>query len=274
MPLIVVPTPIGNLRDITLRSLDALKEADIIACEDTRRTAKLLNHYGIRVPLISCHEYNERSRIEPLLERVEQGQKVVLVSDAGMPAISDPGYLIISSAIERNLEVDVLPGPSSVLTALLLSGLPPDAFVFLGFLPEKKKKRRALLEEVAPLPWTLIFYIPPHDLQSSLEELLEALGDRRAALVREMSKLYQETLRGSISCLLKAARLGSRKGELVLVVEGAKMVKVAEAWKEEALRLMSEKKSAKDVVSLVAERYGITKSAVKRWLRECADEEG
>ena len=218
MPLIVVPTPIGNLRDITLRSLDALKEADIIACEDTRRTAKLLNHYGIRVPLISCHEYNERSRIEPLLERVEQGQKVVLVSDAGMPAISDPGYLIISSAIERNLEVDVLPGPSSVLTALLLSGLPPDAFVFLGFLPEKKKKRRALLEEVAPLPWTLIFYIPRP--AGYLRGAARSLRKQKGCPRQEMSKLYPGDVAGSISCLLEAARLGSRKGELVLVVEG------------------------------------------------------
>jgi 16S rRNA (cytidine1402-2'-O)-methyltransferase len=152
--------------------------------------------------------------------------------------------------------------------------LSPDAFVFLGFLPEKKKKRRVLLGKVALLPWTLIFYVPPHDLQGTLEELFEALGDRKAALVREMSKLYQETLRGNISYLLEVARLESKRGELVLVVEGAKMAETAETWKEEALRLMSEKRSAKDVVSLVAERYGITKSAVKRWLRECADEEG
>lgn len=214
-------TPIGNLGDITLRVLEVLREADLIVAEDTRHTRKLLNHFDIHKPLMSCHEHNEAARVEEILARVAAGEQIAVVSDAGMPGISDPGAKLIAGAIAQQLSWTVLPGASAVLTGLVLSGLPTEQFVFLGFPPRRQKERRAWLQEYAAIPLTLIFYEAPHRLTDFLADLLVAYGQRQAALVREISKQYEEVERGSLEELVQLYASKSARGEYVVVVAGA-----------------------------------------------------
>ena len=218
--LYVVPTPIGNLEDITQRALRVLGEVDLIACEDTRHTRKLLNHYSIKTKTISYHEHNERERAAQLCAMIEAGKSVALVSDAGTPAISDPGFRLVRLAIEAGLPVVSLPGPSALITALAGSGLPTDEFFFSGFLPARSGARRTRLEELRSIPATLIFYEAPHRIVPTLNDSLEILGEREAVVARELTKLHEEIVRGRLSEL--AARFSSSesvRGEMVLMID-------------------------------------------------------
>ncbi len=215
MPLAVVPTPIGNLEDITLRALRYLREADLVACEDTRRTGRLLAHYEIKKDLIPYHEHNEDRLAEELAERAETG-RVALVSDAGMPLVSDPGYRLVVACIERGVDVEVLPGPSAPVTALVASGLPADAVVFLGFPPRKGKERTELLARIAGEPSTFVLFESPHRLAKTLGDLTSGAP---VAVCRELTKLHEEVFRGTAG---EAAEHfpGPVKGEVVVVVRG------------------------------------------------------
>lgn len=218
--LFVVATPIGNLEDITLRALRVLTETEVIACEDTRRTRKMLSHHGIRgKTLISYHEGNEKERAGELLEILREGRDIALVSDSGTPCVSDPGYRITRAAAEAGINVIPIPGPSTATAALSASGLPSDRFVFEGFLPRKKGNLRKRLRELIPEERTMVIYESVHRIDGTLRELADALGDREAVIFREMTKAHEETLRGRLSEL--AEMNFPRKGEFVMVIRGA-----------------------------------------------------
>lgn len=214
--LYLVATPIGNLEDITLRALRALKEVDLIACEDTRHTRKLLAHYQITTPTVSYHEHNERERAAQLVEKIRAGVNVALVSDAGTPLVSDPGFDIVRLCAERNIQVVPIPGPSALITALAASGLPTNEFTFAGFLPAKRAARRARLSEFESLRSTLIFYEAPHRIKETLADAREVLGDRRCVIARELTKLHEEFIRGSLSDMELSE--GAARGEIVLLI--------------------------------------------------------
>ena len=220
--LYVVATPIGNLEDITLRAIKTLNGVDLIAAEDTRHTSRLLSHYRIPTPMISCHEHNEHQRTPELIDKIRSGAAVALVSDAGTPSVSDPGYRLIRAAIELGLSVFPIPGVSAAITGLCASGLPTDAFIFLGFAPKKKGKRRDLLASLAAEPRTLVFYESPRRVLGFLDEIRSVIGDRPAVLAREMTKLHEEFIRGSLSEILGVlAHRPAVKGECTLLVDGA-----------------------------------------------------
>ncbi|MDO8573248.1 MAG: 16S rRNA (cytidine(1402)-2'-O)-methyltransferase [Candidatus Daviesbacteria bacterium] len=217
--LTIVPTPIGNLKDITLRALEVLKETDAVICEDTRRTALLLNHYDIHKPFIVLNDYNETKSFPDIIDRLKSGQNLALVSDAGTPLISDPGFKLIRECLAQNIPVDSLPGPSSVITALTLSGLPPDKFMFLGYLPEKPGHRKQLLENSRLHPkgvnLTYIMFVAPHKLIKTLEDMKEVFGDIEVVLAKELTKIHQNVETKSVDMWLKT--LKSPKGEYVLL---------------------------------------------------------
>jgi 16S rRNA (cytidine1402-2'-O)-methyltransferase len=218
--LYLIATPIGNLEDITHRAVRLLGEVEIIACEDTRHTKKLLNHYGINTRTISYHEHNERERATELIERLKAGADVAVVSDAGTPGISDPGFRLARLAIDSDVQVVPVPGASALISALVASGLPTDEFFFGGFLPARAGARRARLAELRSLPATLIFYEGPHRIAATLKDALEILGQRQAVVARELTKMHEEIARGSLSEL--AARFSSpdsARGEMVLIID-------------------------------------------------------
>jgi 16S rRNA (cytidine1402-2'-O)-methyltransferase len=219
--LYVVATPIGNLDDISLRALKVLKEVDVIAAEDTRHTRILLDHYGIRTALVSYHEHNEKAQAARLVERMIKGASIALVSDAGTPAISDPGYRLLLEAIRSGIAVTPIPGPSAIIAALSASGLPTDRFVFEGFMPAKKGERERRLAALRDESRTIVFYEAPHRLQECLEAIRRILGNRDVVIARELSKMHQEFLRGTIDEV--AERLAEReiKGEITVIVRGA-----------------------------------------------------
>jgi 16S rRNA (cytidine1402-2'-O)-methyltransferase len=216
--LVVCPTPIGNLQDVTLRVLAALREADVVACEDTRRTRILLDRYGVAAPLVSYHEHNEERRARELVERMGRGETVALVSDAGMPLISDPGYVLVRAAVSAGLPVEVLPGPSAALAALVASALPPDRWRFTGFLPRKKGELRALLSEPGG---TLVAFESPRRVPATLALLAEVDPDRQVAVCRELTKAHEEVVRGSAAELAARYAGSPPRGEVVLVVAAA-----------------------------------------------------
>lgn len=219
--LYLVPTPIGNLEDITYRALRILKEASVIAAEDTRNTRKLLNHFEIQTPLISYHEHSKDSREQQLINKLLNGEQIALVSDAGMPAISDPGYELVQSAIKEDQSVVVLPGANAALCALVGSGLSAQEFLFYGFLPRKKKEKESELARLKSLPSTLIFYESPYRLKDTLKALIEQLGNRNIAIARELTKKFEEYVRGTTEELLAWAEKDELKGEFCIVVEGS-----------------------------------------------------
>jgi 16S rRNA (cytidine1402-2'-O)-methyltransferase len=274
--LYIVATPIGNLEDITLRALKVLSEVDIIACEDTRHTRKLLSHYEISKPLVSYYEHNERERAAELVARLESGSSVALVSDAGMPLISDPGYHLVREAIEHQIPIVPIPGASALVTALAASGLDTNEFLFAGFLPSRKSARRARLSDLAASRCTLVFYETPHRIAEALRDALEVLGDRPAALARELTKIHEEIVRGRLSDII--ARVSGRepKGEYVLMIgpsgaEDSAAVKQdrdpSRTIKEEIDELMNyagmDKKTA---LKRIAKLRGISKSEAYRML--------
>jgi 16S rRNA (cytidine1402-2'-O)-methyltransferase len=218
--LYIVATPIGNLEDITLRALRVLKEVDLIACEDTRHTRKLLSHFGIETPTTSYFEHNKFSKGDLLIGKLLDGQNVALVSDAGTPGVSDPGYNLVVAAIEKGIAVVPIPGPSAAISALCASGLPTDRFLFIGFLPQKDGKKRKVLESLAGEPSTLIFYESPFRVKKTLRLIKDAFGDRRCALAHELTKVHEGFIRGTIGEILAKEMVIVEKGEWILLIEG------------------------------------------------------
>ncbi|HEY8202555.1 MAG TPA: 16S rRNA (cytidine(1402)-2'-O)-methyltransferase [Actinomycetota bacterium] len=219
--LLVCGTPIGNLEDVTLRLLRVLGEVDRIAAEDTRRTMKLLSHHGIHARLVSYHQANEHARVPELVALMRGGEQIALVTDAGMPGISDPGYLLVDACVREGIPVEVVPGPSAVTSALAVGGLPSERFTFEGFLPRKQGERRRRLAAAGSQDRTLVVFESPARIRRTLEEIREVLGERRIAVARELTKLHEEVLRGRVSEVLDAIGGRQLKGEIVVVVEGA-----------------------------------------------------
>src|ERR1700723_148032 len=272
--LYLVATPIGNLEDITLRALRVLKEVDVIACEDTRQTQKLLNHYSIATRTTSYHEHNEMTRAAELVKEMQGGSSIALVTDAGMPGISDPGYRLISLAIRHHVPVVPIPGASAFLAALVASGLPTDSFRFSGFLPSKSGQRRKLLESVKDSPRTQVFYKAPHRLLETLADAAEMLGpDRHVVVAREVTKLHEEFLRGRVGDILEQLKArGDVKGEITLLIAKAEegmatpaSVAISVARRVRAI-MAEEKVDEKAALKKVAKERGMGKSeAYREW---------
>ena len=270
--LYLVATPIGNLEDITLRAVRVLKQADLIACEDTRQTQKLLNHFGIVTPTISYHEHNEAERATELVEKLKQGARIAVVTDAGTPGISDPGFRVASLAIENNIPVVPIPGPAAFVAALVASGLSADVFTFRGFLPPKSGARRRVLEQIRTSSHTEIFYEAPHRILETLEDIVAVLGPtRQIVLARELTKIHEEFLRGAAAELLKAVeRRDVIKGEIVLLIgpaSGTDAPSASLSLAERVAELMREEKlEEKDALKKAAKERGISKSeAYREW---------
>jgi 16S rRNA (cytidine1402-2'-O)-methyltransferase len=266
--LYLVATPIGNLEDITLRALRILRESDQIACEDTRHTQKLLNHYEIAKPLVSYHEHNEMTRAPELLIALEQGAKIALVSDAGMPLVSDPGYRLVTLCLRHKIPVVPIPGPSALLAALAASGLPNEEFLFVGFLPSRSGERQRALERLRIEDRTIIFYEAPHRVQECIADVREILGDRPACLAREVTKLHEEFLRGKLSELFTALEERPARGEITLLIGPADAsgagshADSAQSLAARVEELMHQAKlDRKEALKLAAKEHGITRRA-------------
>jgi len=266
--LYVVATPIGNLEDISQRALRILREVKLIAAEDTRKTRRLLSAYDIKTPLASYHEHNKQAKLEYILNFLQDGD-VAIVSEAGMPGMSDPGYELIKAASERGIPVIPIPGPSAVITALVVSGLPTDRFLYLGFLPRRSNARRTLLESVAEEPGTIVALEAPHRLQATLNDLLLVLGDRQIAVCRELTKLHEEIFRGTISQAIE--HFTKPKGEFTLVIEGKREKKkpqMTEAVEQRLHYMYLSGATAKEAIAEVARETGLSKRELYRaWLK-------
>lgn len=272
--LYLVPTPIGNLKDITLRALEVLKSVDIVAAEDTRQSLKLLNHFEIKKTLISYHQHNEQGKSEEIIDRLEDGESIALVTDAGTPGISDPGAVIVGKCIEKGIPFEVLPGATAITTALVYSGLDTTKFIFRGFIPRESKDRKILMEEIKDVKESIIIYESPHRLLSTLDLLYNNLGNRRIAVCRELTKLHEEIVRGSIEEVLEVFKDRNIKGEFVLVIEG-KQQEMIEAenrkkWEDLSIRdhiisYIDSGSTKKDAIKLVAKDRNIPKSEVYKY---------
>jgi 16S rRNA (cytidine1402-2'-O)-methyltransferase len=269
----LVATPIGNLEDITLRALRILKEADLIACEDTRQTQKLLNHFGITTPTISYHEHNEAGRAKELVEQARQGRNIAIVSDAGMPGISDPGYRVVLQALEHDIPVIPIPGASALVAGLAASGLPTDSFRFHGFLPAKQGQRRRTLEEIRLSSETEVFYEAPHRVAETLQDIVEVLGPARTVVIaREITKLHEEFLRGSAEEILQQLQKKEVRGEITLLIgkatdETKSVISATQTLGQRMAELISgQNLEEKDALKLVAKERHISKSeAYRQW---------
>src|SRR5271166_1996530 len=272
--LYLVGTPIGNLEDITLRALKTLKAVDLIACEDTRQTLKLLNHYGVQKPTVSYHEHNELTRAAELVVHLESGDDIALVTDAGTPGVSDPGYRLVALAVRHHIRVVPIPGPSAFLSALVASGLPTDSFHFSGFLPPKAGARRTALETIRKSPLTQIFYEAPHRIAETLRDIVEILGpERHVVIAREVTKLHEEFLRGRADNVLEQLeQCGEAKGEITLLIGKAEEVAptpsltrgVAKRVKE---LMRVEQLEEKAALKQAAKEFGLSKSEAYRELQ-------
>ncbi|WP_101772558.1 16S rRNA (cytidine(1402)-2'-O)-methyltransferase [Peptostreptococcus faecalis] len=265
--LYICPTPIGNLEDITFRTLKVLKEVDLIAAEDTRHTIKLLNHFDISKPLTSYHEHNKKSKGDILIERLQNGETIALVSDAGMPGISDPGEDLIRLCIEKNIEVEVLPGASAFVVALVGSGMQTDKFVFEGFLDRDKKKKKKRLEEIKNELRTLIIYESPHRLKETLKLMNDILGNRKIAICRELTKKYESYFRTTVQEAIEHYEQNSPRGEYILIIEGGTFSEEQNTYEELNEReyvenLIEEGYTKKDAVKEVAKKRGLKKDIV------------
>lgn len=264
--LYIVGTPIGNLGDFSERAKETLNQVDFICAEDTRVTAVLLNKFGIKKPLISYHEHNARQRGEEILPRLLDGESCAVVTDAGMPCISDPGEEIVKLCAEHGVEIVAVPGPTAAMSALAISGLPSKRFCFEGFLSVTKRIRREHLEQLKPLPQTLIFYEAPHKLKNTLNDLLEILGDRRISLCRELTKIHEEVIRGKISDMITLYEQQEPRGEYVLIVEGAEEstddgISLEQAA-EMAAELTETGTKASEAAKEIAKKTGFSKSEI------------
>ncbi len=270
--LTLVGTPIGNLSDFSDRAQEALRTCDVIAAEDTRVTLRLLNHFGIKKPLVSYFEHNKREKGEQLCARMEAGEHVVLVSDAGMPAISDPGEDLVHLCRERGISVGCVPGPSAVITALALSGMPAGRFTFEGFLSVSKRSRREHLESIKDEPRTMIFYEAPHKLPYTLSDLLDALGDRPIALCRELTKLHEEVITTTLAEAVERYKTEAPRGEFVLIVGGAPIKESAPATLDDAVAIakdfVEDGMSVSEAAKRAAAETKIKKSDIYRVLAE------
>jgi 16S rRNA (cytidine1402-2'-O)-methyltransferase len=271
--LYVVATPIGNLEDITFRAVRVLKEADLIACEDTRHTAKLLQHYGIDIPTVSYHEHNEVPRAEELVAKLEQGVNVAQVSDAGMPGISDPGYRVIKLAIERGVQVVPIPGASALISALAAGGLPTDNFQFLGFVPAKSGQRRTMLEALRAAEQTTVVYEAPHRITGTMQDIVEILGaERPMVLARELTKLHEEFIRGNAAQILARVQEHELRGEITLLIGKGEAQEAPEIAKNNIVQRLEEimreqKLDEKTALKVVAKERGLSKSEAYRELQ-------
>jgi len=291
--LYIVGTPIGNLKDITYRAVEVLKEVDLIACEDTRRSLILLNHYGIRKTLFSCHKHNEKASAERVLGVIAEGKSVAFITDAGMPCISDPGLILVQSALSAGVKVEVIGGVTAFTHALVKSGLETSRFCFLGFLPEKKKDKTALLDRYKTLPVTLVFYCAPHNLYDDLAFLYEKLGDRRVSVARELTKLHEEVIAAKLSdygkdnaqCTMHNAQLkdnvsagsadgvkpvltAAPRGEYVLVIEGAEETEsplLSLSPQEHLQHYLDAGMDAKEAVKRTASERGVKKNEIYKF---------
>jgi len=268
--LYLVATPIGNLQDITFRALETLKTVDLIACEDTRHTQKLLNHFSIKNRLVSYHEHNEKERAEELAELLKEGKSVAVVSDAGTPAICDPSFRIVEKANEIGAKIISIPGAVAFINGLIVSGLPTDSVFFGGFLPSKKSERIKRLEEVKMIPATLVFYETPHRLGKSLLDCVEILGNRKAAIAREITKLHEETVRGNLQNLADVFSNQTTKGEIVLVIEqfqitdSKSQIANNKTLSERISELEKEGFDHKSALKKAAKEFGLSKSEAYR----------
>ena len=264
--LYIVATPIGNLEDTTLRALRVLKEVDVVAAEDTRHTQILLSHYDIHTPLTSYHEHNEKTKSQELVKRLAQGQNIALVSDAGTPAISDPGFRLGVQAIRAGVRIIPIPGASALTAVLSASGLPTDRFVFEAFLPAKKRQRRERLQTLRDETRTLIFYEAPHRLKDTLDDIHELLGNREAVLAREVSKVHEEFLRGPVSELVRALGSGEIRGEVTLIISGSSGApRVNEDRLQAEIReLKGRGLRVKEIAEVLGEKFGYPKKEIYR----------
>lgn len=259
----VVPTPIGNLADITLRSLDVLKNVDVIYCEDTRNTSKLLNYYDIKTPLVSYHKHNEQSRSEEIIDKILlENINCAVVSDAGMPSISDPGQILLEKAIDRDVDIEVLPGASAAITSLVRSGFDSLQFAFLGFVPRKNSDKNKFYEQIKNATMTTIIYESVHRIEATVEELSEFLGDRKICVLRELTKIYESVMKGTCAEVIEMLKNETVKGEFVIVID--KLIEDNEDIdvKEKLTELINDGMSKKQAVKIVSDVYGLKKNDV------------
>jgi len=275
--LYLVPTPIGNLQDITLRALDVLKSVDEIAAEDTRTSLKLLNHFDIKKSLFSYHKHNEQGKSIDIINKLKSGINIALITDAGTPGISDPGSVIVERCIEEEIEFEVLPGATAITTALVYSGLDTTKFMFRGFLPRENKDRNPIIEEVKNVRDTIIFYEAPHRLLATLDYLKDNLGDRKIAVCRELTKLHEEIYRGKLSEAIEFFTEGRPRGEFVLVIEGKsdETIKAEKEAKwnslsieEHLIKVIEEGFDKKEAIKIVAKERGLAKKEVYKYSTE------
>lgn len=259
----VVPTPIGNLADMTLRSLDVLKNVDVIYCEDTRNTSKLLNYYDIKTPLVSYHKHNEQSRSEEIIDKILlENINCAVVSDAGMPSISDPGQILLEKAIDRDIDIEVLPGASAAITALVRSGLDSLQFAFLGFVPRKNADKNKFYEQIKNATMTTIIYESVHRIEATVQELGEFLGDRKICVLRELTKIHESVMKGTCAEVIEMLKNETVKGEFVIVID--KLIEENEEIdvKEKLTELINDGISKKQAVKIVSDMYGLKKNDV------------
>jgi 16S rRNA (cytidine1402-2'-O)-methyltransferase len=273
--LYICGTPIGNLKDITFRVLEVFKKVKLIAAEDTRHTKKLLNFYKINTPITSYFEYNKFKKAPYLIEKLKDGEEIALVSDAGMPGISDPGYVLINSALENNIKIVPIPGVSALITALVVSGLPTERFVFEGFITRKSKKRREYLKKIENEEKTIIFYEAPHRLKKTLKDILDVLGDRKIAVARELTKKYEEIIRGNLSQVLEEISDKKIKGEITLILQGKiqKKGNIITSKDEQIMenylkKLSKEGYSDKEIIKISKEKLNFPKNVIYKKLLE------
>lgn len=269
--LYLVPTPIGNLKDITLRALEVLQNVDIIAAEDTRQSLKLLNHFNIKKTLISYHRHNEQGKSVNLIDQIKEGKNIAIISDAGTPGISDPGSVIVQKCIEQNIKFEVLPGATAITTALVYSGLDTTKFIFRGFLPRENKERKPIIDDLLNRSETLIFYEAPHRLLSTLEFLYENIGNRKISMCRELTKMYEEIIRMTLEEAIVYYKEKAPRGEYVLVIEGKSKEDIEKderaKWdtltiEEHIQKYMEEGIIKKDAMKKVAKDRGMAKSEI------------
>ncbi|NLT19476.1 MAG: 16S rRNA (cytidine(1402)-2'-O)-methyltransferase [Syntrophomonadaceae bacterium] len=271
--LYICGTPIGNMEDVTIRLLKTLRKVDIIACEDTRHTIKLLNRYHIKKPLISYHQHSDQHKENYLIELLVSGKNVALVTDAGMPGISDPGTQLIKSVIQADIEIEIIPGPSAVIAALTLSGMDTDNFVFMGFLPVKAGQRRTALQELEQESKTIVFYEAPHRLQNLLQNIIEVMGSgRQIAIARELTKIHEQVFRGTVEEAREYFQQNQPRGELTIVLAG-KVAEIRPASLDEIAvevqQLIDSGMNKKEALKQKAREYGISKSVLYNYVENC-----